>query len=209
MEDKIPKKKKCESQELVNLIILLERPVKEDLEPSKYIGQTCHNTPGNSAPGKYVIKIPRFDSCMPKEWIVFVDLVQKALVQQNVTTGPPTYKCMVRVLKGDAKAEFTQKVNLVGSCTAGNFTTVMATMTVYIFPVLAYQDQKQYMYRYLRKPKKIQVHTFTSRLLQLNNYLPYFPPDYIGQMVTALPADEVKEILYHTMPNSWRKKMTK
>ena len=27
-------------------------------------------------------------------------------------------------------------------------------------------------------------------------------------MVTALPDDEVKEILYHAMPNSWRKKMT-
>ena len=28
-------------------------------------------------------------------------------------------------------------------------------------------------------------------------------------MVTAMPNDEVKEILYHTMPNLWRKKMTK
>ena len=28
-------------------------------------------------------------------------------------------------------------------------------------------------------------------------------------MVTALSDDEVKEILYHAMPNSWRKKMTK
>ena len=27
-------------------------------------------------------------------------------------------------------------------------------------------------------------------------------------MVTALPDDEVKEILYHVMPNFWRKKMT-
>ena len=28
-------------------------------------------------------------------------------------------------------------------------------------------------------------------------------------MVTASPDDEVKEILYHAMPDSWRKKMTK
>ena len=28
-------------------------------------------------------------------------------------------------------------------------------------------------------------------------------------MVTALPDNEVKEILYHAMPNFWRKKMTK
>ena len=147
------------------------------------------------------MKIPRFDSGTPEEWIIFMDLVQKALVGQNVTTGPPMYKCMERVLKGDAKAEFTQQVNLVGSCTVGNFTTVMATMTMHIFPVLAYQDQKWYMYRYLRKPKTMKVRTFTTRLIQLNNQLPYFSPDCIGQMVTALPDNEVKEILYHEMPN--------
>ena len=28
-------------------------------------------------------------------------------------------------------------------------------------------------------------------------------------MVTALSDDEVKEILYHAMPNMWRKNMTK
>ena len=116
---------------------------------------------------------------------------------------------MQRVLKGDAKAEFTQQANLVESCTVGNFTTLMATMTLHIFSVLAYQDQKQYIYRYLRKPKKMKVYTFPTRPIQLNSYLLYFPPDHVGQIVTALPDDEVKEILYHAMPNLWRKKMTK
>ena len=108
MENKITKKNKSKSQELVNPIILLEGPEKEDLESSEYIDHTCHNTPGDSTLGKYVIKIPKFDSSTPKEWIIFVDLVQKASVGQNVTTGPPIYKCMERVLKSDAKAEFTQ-----------------------------------------------------------------------------------------------------
>ena len=87
-----------------------------------------------------MIKIPRFDSDTPEKWIIFVYLVQKALVGPNVTTGPPMYKCMERVLKGDAKAEFTQQANLAGSRTIGHFTTVMATMTMHFFPVLAYQD---------------------------------------------------------------------
>ena len=103
---------------------------------------------------------------------------------------------MERVLQGDAKAQFTQQANLV-----------MATMPVYIFPVLAYQDQKRYMYRDVKKPKPMKVRTFTTRLIQLNNYIPYIPPDYVGQMVTALPDHEVKKILYYTM-NSWRKKLT-
>ena len=54
----------------------------------------------------------------------------------------------------------------------------------------------------------MRVHTFATRLIKLNKYLPYIPPDCVRQMVTALPDNEVKEILHHTMPNLWRKKMT-
>ena len=79
-----------------------------------------------------------------------MDLVQNALVGHNITTGPTIYECMEWVLKGDAKAKFTQQTNLLGSCTVGNFTTVTATMTMHIFPVLTYPEQKRYMYRYLR-----------------------------------------------------------
>ena len=208
MEDRIPKKNKSKSQELVNPIIPLECPEKKNIEPSKYVEYTCYNTLGDSTSGKYVIKMPRFDSGTLEEWIIFMDLVQKALVGQNVTNDPPMYKYMEWVLKGDAKAEFTQQANLERSLTVGNYSTVMATMTVHIFPVLAYQDQKRYIYRYLRKPKTVKIHTFTTKLIQYNNYLPYFPPDRVGQMVTALPDDEVREILYHAMPYSWRKKMT-
>ena len=40
-----------------------------------------------------------------------------------------------KVLKDDAKDEFTQKANIVGSRTVGNFTTVMVLINVQIFPV--------------------------------------------------------------------------
>ena len=72
---------------------------------------TCYNTSRDTSSGKYVIKIPRFDSGTPEEWIMFVDLVQMSLVGQNIATGSPMYKCMERVLKGDAKAEYLQKTN--------------------------------------------------------------------------------------------------
>ena len=71
-----------------------------------------------------------------------MDIVQKSLVGQNVTTGPPMYTCMERVLKSDAKAEFIQQDNLVYSHTVANFTMVMATMTVQVFPTYAYCNQR-------------------------------------------------------------------
>ena len=73
-----------------------------------------------------------------------MDLVQKALVRQNITIGPPMYRWMEMVLKADVKAVLSQQANLVGSCTVGNFTMVMATMTVNNYPRT---------YRWLRKPK--------------------------------------------------------
>ena len=206
-EEQIPKKLPTNSSKLVKPIIPLARPEKDELDASEYIDHTCHNTPGDTTSGKYVIKIPRFDSGTPEEWIIFVDLIQKSLVGQNVTTGPPMYECMERVLKGDAKAEFLQQANLVGSRTVANFTTVMATMTVHVFPTYAYRDQRRYMQRYLKKPHDMKVRSFTTRLIQLNTYLPYFPPDRPGQQVTSLPDDDIKEILYHAMPNTWKKKM--
>ena len=79
MDDKIPKKYKSKYWELVYPITLLECPEKEDLEPTKYIDHMCNNTPGDITSGKYMIKTPRFDSGTPEEWIIFMDLVQKAL----------------------------------------------------------------------------------------------------------------------------------
>ena len=116
---------------MVNPINLLEYPQENELEALEDIDQTCYNTPGNTNSGKYIIKIPRFDSGTPEEWIIFVDIVQMALVGQNVTTGLTMYKCMERVLEGDSKAKFTQQTNIGGSRTFGSFTTVMVTITMY------------------------------------------------------------------------------
>ena len=90
--------------------------------------------------GKNISKILRFDSGAPKEWIIFMDLVQKALIGQNVTTDHPMYECMGGLLKVEAKVKFTQQANLAGSCTVKYHTTVMATITIHIFLVLVYQD---------------------------------------------------------------------
>ena len=154
-----------------------------------------------------MIKIPRFDSGTHEELIIFVDLVQISLVGQYVTTSLPMYKCMERELKGDAKAEFLQKAILIISCTVDNFAMVMATMTVHIFPTYAYHDQRRYMLRYLKKTPDMKVRSFTTRLIQLNMHLPYFPPDRQGQLIESPPGDDMKEVLYHTMPNTWKKKM--
>ena len=73
-------KKKTHPSELVKPVIPLARPENDEPNTLKYIDHTCHNTPGNTTSGKYVIKMPIFDSGTREDWIIFVDLVQKALV---------------------------------------------------------------------------------------------------------------------------------
>ena len=53
----------------------------------------------------------------------------------------------------------------------------------------------------------MKVRFFTNRLIQLTTYLLYLLPDQPGQPVTSLPDDDIKEILYHAMPNTSEKKM--
>ena len=77
-----PPKNKQKSQKLFILIISLERPLKEKPELSEYIDYTYHNSLGDNNSGNYITKFPRFDCGTPEEWIIFVDLEQKALLGQ-------------------------------------------------------------------------------------------------------------------------------
>ena len=54
-EDKIPPKTKTHPSELVKPIIPLARPEKDEFEALEYINQTCHNAPGDTTLGKYMV----------------------------------------------------------------------------------------------------------------------------------------------------------
>ena len=41
----------------------------------------------------------------------------------------------------------------------------------------------------------------------MNTYLEEFPPDTEGQETAPLPADEIMDIIYHSMPTTWKYKI--
>ena len=53
----------------------------------------------------------------------------------------------------------------------------------------------------------MKLRSFISRLQDLNAYLGEFPSDTEGQTVTSLPADEIMDTIYHSMPTIWKNKM--
>ena len=73
-------------------------------------------------------------------------------------------------------------------------------MTTHMFHTYEYRSQKRYMGRKLGKSQGMTVKVFITRLVQLNKYLP-FSADSEVKVVGKLAQDEIKEILYHTMPH--------
>ena len=53
----------------------------------------------------------------------------------------------------------------------------------------------------------MKVRSFTTRLFQLKMFLLYFPPDHPDHLITSLPDNDIKKILYQARPNTLEKKM--
>ena len=53
----------------------------------------------------------------------------------------------------------------------------------------------------------MKLRSFISRLQELNDYFKEFSPDTDGQEIAPLPADEIMDIIYHSMPITWKNMM--
>ena len=80
-------------------------------------------------------------------------------------------------------------------------------MTKHAFPAYTFREQKRYLRRHLSKSRSMKLHSFISRLQELNVCLEEFPPDTDGQETAPLPADEIMDIVYHSMHTTLKNKM--
>ena len=80
-------------------------------------------------------------------------------------------------------------------------------MTKHAFPAYAFHKQNRYLRRHLVKPMSIKLCSFISRIQKSNAYLSEFLPDIEGQEIVHLPADEIIDIIYHSIPSMWKNKM--
>ena len=92
-------------------------------------------------------------------------------------------------------------------CTVENFNKVPAEMTKYKFPAYAFHKQKMCLRMHLIKPRSMKLRSFISRLQKLYIYLEEFPPDTEGQEIASLPAYEIMDFIYHSIPTRWKNKM--
>ena len=193
---------------LIAPAISLERPDKKDLRKGQYVECKCNARPGDPESPVYSIQIPYFGTGTPEEWLQFLDNLEKAINGQHITSGPERYELTERLLTGDALATFKLKTLEQGNRTVEHFNMVIAQLTAHIFPAHAYREQKCYMRRFLKKPRSYSVREFSSRVQEINQYLPLFPSE-TEEPARCLPEDELKEVLFHAMPSTWRQEMTK
>ena len=193
---------------LIAPAISLDRPEKKDLRKGQYLECKCHTRPGDPDSPVYSIQIPYFGTGTPEEWLQFLDGLEKAIRGQNISSGPERYELTERLLTGDALTTFKLKALEAGTRTVEHYSTAMDQLTAHIFPAHSYREQKRYMRRFLKKPRGYSVREFASRLQEMNQYLRLFPSETEHPAV-PLPEDELKEVLFHAMPGTWRQEMTK
>ena len=80
-------------------------------------------------------------------------------------------------------------------------------MTKHAFPAYNFREQESYLYMHLIKPRSMKLRSFISRLQELNAFSENFPPDTEGQETKPLPADEIMNILNHSITVTRKNKM--
>ena len=71
-----------------------------------------------------------------------------------------------------------------------------------VFPLRAYAIQKQAMRRFMRKPRDLSIREYVDRILELNDYLVYFPTKDGEADATKLPDEEIMDILVFGISNT-------
>ncbi len=165
------------------------------------------STPTDKDGPTYKMEVKIFRTGMPKDFIKTVISLKKVLRGQNITVGQAQYAMARRLFIGEALTSFNNASTLIGPETAENLDTVLKQVAGSVFPLRAYAIQKQAMRRFMRKPRDRGIREYVDRILELNDYLVYFPTKTGEADATRLPDEEILDILVFGIPNSWQKKM--
>ena len=87
-----------------------------------------------------------------------------------------------------------------------NYSAAMNAMTMHVFPPRSLVSQKREMRHFMRKLSTMKVRTYVTRLRELNDMLPKFPP-FAGD-AQKLQDDELKDLIEAGLPVTWQKQFT-
>ena len=188
--------------------IPLERPEHKKVPKTSYITFKLRSTPTDENSPEYDFSMQYFRTGTTEELFTCLKNIKKVFVGMNVTTGPTQYTMVRRILQGDALSAFDVAAAKNGNETVENLKKCFTELKKHVLPVNAYQRQRHFMNRMLRKPKDWTIRQFMTRLTELNDYLTEFPNPSETVTATKFSDHELTDIATNSIPNSWIKAMT-
>ena len=182
--------------------ITLNRPKPVEMKKGQYVTVKLRTVPNDDNSQTYDLNVPIFRTGTPETFLEFQRDLTKAIVGQNITTGPGKYAMARRLLAGDALAVFNVHARELGAETNVHYDSVMQNLCKHIFPQRSLRLQKRYMRRYMRKPKEMTTREYIARVNEINGYLALFPPFGLNQ---TLPNDELLDLLEFGVPSVWQR----
>ena len=102
------------------------------------------------------------------------------------------------MLRGEHLRDFDELASQNDGMTNAHIKHITKGLLRYFFPISALSKQKHAM----RKPRRISFKHFSTRLMEMNNFLPLFPGLEASKKMSS---KELNKILLHAIPNSWVK----
>ena len=130
--------------------------------------------PSDVAPETYKLKIVTFEHGQPEEFIQLIKNFKRAVYGTETTTAANKINYLHTLLSGEALRELDK----LASQNAGTNNTHLKFIQeglLGVFIINALSKQKRAMRCDMCKPQDTPFKCFTTRLMELNNYLPLFP----------------------------------
>ena len=187
--------------------IPLERPVPQKLAKTSYVTFKLRTVPTNAESLEYDFSMKYFRSGNAEELLIWIKDMEKVFTGTNTNTGPARYALARRVLQGDALSAFERASATHGNETVENLKKCFESLKKHVFPLNAYQRQRHFMNRLLKKPKESTIRAFMTRVNELNEYLALFPSPSDAVQAKKFENHEIADIASNAIPHSWRKTM--
>ena len=151
-----------------------------------------------------------FESGTPEQWCRWREDLETVFKGLALTNGPTQAGMIRHLLSGQARDNFNEYFsNNAHAETTENVEKALKKVAATLFTDSAVVNQKQYLRHELKKPNKLTARETSTRLLQLNTWLSYYPADGEDPAaeVTKLDEIELRDIYYRLLPMTWRRKM--
>ena len=187
--------------------IPFDREEDEAYAKGRFVVMRLRANPQDDKSPTHDVQVPYFYDGTCEQLLEFIEKVRAVCVGQALVTGPQKFSFMRQVLKGGPLAQWNYVASTQPGMTESDaeFEICLRSLVSYVFPRQALELQTRYMRHHMRKPYTMKVKHFKNRVLNMNNMLQKFPPDFLEAQ--KLSDSELKEIIQYAMPVKWNNEM--